>query len=446
MTSYKTPKSAMPADLFSTTQFGVFQHNDPEDVDDAKAELVHMAADFNTAYEKLRDHAGDEIGQRPEWGATDEVTSSKTFDILGFDHKIRLRYEIAIVRPSNRNEDGEIEWVRERDWLANEEADGPKERIGMYVDLDLQDKSGTKHFLVGGFTSIDEASDAMKESALAYAANPTITRLLERSIELVAANGDIVQRYQIVTGSWQNGKFVKEASWVAKEAEVQAAAAYPTPDASFYSLRDAESATLVPETPTPDIPYASQEANASVSSEDSEDVEMAEDEDVARDENVAEDETVAEDQTLAEDENVEEDEDMTEAEDEPEVQLWCSCQQPDDGRRMIGCDDENCAIQWYHTACVGLARAPKGEWFCPTCAPAHAPKAKRGRPKKGKTGAGIGKEKAKTGAGMGKEMGKGKAVVGARVEKRVGRRVDAEGASLSMARNDGRNDAQLEMG
>jgi hypothetical protein len=144
MTSYKTPQSATSSVLPSTTQFGVFQHNDLQDLDDQTAVLVDMAPNFDAAYEKLRDHAGDEIGQRPEWGATDEVASSKTFDILGFDHKIRMRYEIAIVRPSNRNEDDEIEWVRERDWLANEQADGPAERFGMYVGLDLQGTSNAK--------------------------------------------------------------------------------------------------------------------------------------------------------------------------------------------------------------------------------------------------------------------------------------------------------------
>jgi hypothetical protein len=38
-----------------------------------------------------------------------------------------------------------------------------------------------------------------------------------------------------------------------------------------------------------------------------------------------------------------------------------------DGSEMIGCDNDACAIGWYHLKCLGKKRAPKGSWFCPNC-------------------------------------------------------------------------------
>lgn len=51
----------------------------------------------------------------------------------------------------------------------------------------------------------------------------------------------------------------------------------------------------------------------------------------------------------------------------PSVVVWCICRQPDDGTRMIGCDDENCKTQWYHTRCLRIKKIPKGPWYCPDC-------------------------------------------------------------------------------
>ena len=36
---------------------------------------------------------------------------------------------------------------------------------------------------------------------------------------------------------------------------------------------------------------------------------------------------------------------------------------------MVGCESENCKIEWFHYACVGLADdAPEPEvWYCPDC-------------------------------------------------------------------------------
>jgi inhibitor of growth protein 3 len=35
----------------------------------------------------------------------------------------------------------------------------------------------------------------------------------------------------------------------------------------------------------------------------------------------------------------------------------------------VGCDSDDCPIEWFHYECMGLSEAPKGEWFCPACRP-----------------------------------------------------------------------------
>lgn len=42
---------------------------------------------------------------------------------------------------------------------------------------------------------------------------------------------------------------------------------------------------------------------------------------------------------------------------------YCWCNQPSFGE-MIACDNEKCPKEWFHYQCVGLKKAPKGEWFC----------------------------------------------------------------------------------
>ena len=53
---------------------------------------------------------------------------------------------------------------------------------------------------------------------------------------------------------------------------------------------------------------------------------------------------------------------------ENEQPKFCLCQQPEDpNRKMIGCDEPKCKIQWFHFECVKLKREPKGSWFCRSC-------------------------------------------------------------------------------
>ena len=49
-------------------------------------------------------------------------------------------------------------------------------------------------------------------------------------------------------------------------------------------------------------------------------------------------------------------------------EVYCYCQQGEDGREMIGCDNTKCKYQWFHFDCVGLSKKPRGKyWYCPDC-------------------------------------------------------------------------------
>lgn len=45
---------------------------------------------------------------------------------------------------------------------------------------------------------------------------------------------------------------------------------------------------------------------------------------------------------------------------------YCICNQVSYGE-MVGCDNDDCPIEWFHYGCVGLHQAPKGKWYCPQC-------------------------------------------------------------------------------
>ncbi|RZF41047.1 hypothetical protein LSTR_LSTR002679 [Laodelphax striatellus] len=51
---------------------------------------------------------------------------------------------------------------------------------------------------------------------------------------------------------------------------------------------------------------------------------------------------------------------------DPNEPTYCLCHQVSYGE-MIGCDNPDCPIEWFHFACVGLSTKPKGKWFCPKC-------------------------------------------------------------------------------
>ena len=59
---------------------------------------------------------------------------------------------------------------------------------------------------------------------------------------------------------------------------------------------------------------------------------------------------------------------------DPNEPTYCLCHQVSYGE-MIGCDNPDCAIEWFHFGCVNLTNKPKGKWYCPVCAEKRKAKA-----------------------------------------------------------------------
>jgi hypothetical protein len=53
---------------------------------------------------------------------------------------------------------------------------------------------------------------------------------------------------------------------------------------------------------------------------------------------------------------------------DPNEPTYCLCQQVSYGE-MIGCDNQDCPIEWFHFGCMALTTKPKGKWYCPKCSP-----------------------------------------------------------------------------
>eukprot|EP00043_Microstomoeca_roanoka_P012702 m.123251 g.123251 ORF g.123251 m.123251 type:complete len:288 (-) comp15565_c0_seq2:45-908(-) len=51
---------------------------------------------------------------------------------------------------------------------------------------------------------------------------------------------------------------------------------------------------------------------------------------------------------------------------DPNEPTYCICHQVSYGE-MVGCENEDCPIQWFHYGCVNLYEKPKGAWYCYQC-------------------------------------------------------------------------------
>ena len=47
-------------------------------------------------------------------------------------------------------------------------------------------------------------------------------------------------------------------------------------------------------------------------------------------------------------------------------QKWRYCNGDESGN-MTGCENDDCAIQWFHIECLRIKRIPKKAWYCPDC-------------------------------------------------------------------------------
>jgi len=57
---------------------------------------------------------------------------------------------------------------------------------------------------------------------------------------------------------------------------------------------------------------------------------------------------------------------------DPNEPTYCLCKRVSFGN-MIGCDNAECPIEWFHFECVGLTDPVKGKWYCPFCREKAAP-------------------------------------------------------------------------
>ena len=48
---------------------------------------------------------------------------------------------------------------------------------------------------------------------------------------------------------------------------------------------------------------------------------------------------------------------------------WCFCRKGEEEGDMIGYDNPNCPIKWFHVSCLKLKRIPTSnrKWYCPDC-------------------------------------------------------------------------------
>lgn len=51
---------------------------------------------------------------------------------------------------------------------------------------------------------------------------------------------------------------------------------------------------------------------------------------------------------------------------DPNEPTYCICNRVSFGE-MVGCDNPDCRVEWFHFECVGLTSPPKGKWYCNEC-------------------------------------------------------------------------------
>jgi hypothetical protein len=51
---------------------------------------------------------------------------------------------------------------------------------------------------------------------------------------------------------------------------------------------------------------------------------------------------------------------------DPNEPVYCTCRMVSFGK-MVGCENAECTIEWFHLACVGLTDPTPECWYCPDC-------------------------------------------------------------------------------
>ena len=392
----------------ATRNYGVYLQRTLEDTtsEDAVPELVIVTPGFNTAYERLRNHASDEIGKNATWGAAREITNHNITEILDSNYEVQLHYEIEAVRYAETDDEGEPIWQREREWLNHHYAGRPPVHHGLFVDMPHDGDDKVQQLFLGGYSNLGEASTAMKASAEAYLQENSGVNVYESSVVLKSETGDMRQRYVILKGRWQGGEFVKEEDWVRGEKKLRDMNGETPPPESQNA--DSKGWSSVIRLPTPEV--------SSPASGDFSPLRQISEPDLDGEGDGGPATGPGFDVELPlEYEPKPELEDKATPKPLPAVSTpgpalavstpaaaplltpvaahatppidstpWCTCHQPDDGLLMLACDDPDCAITWYHGRClnVTIGPAPDEEWFCPTCVAKPNNKKKMQRKKK----------------------------------------------------------------
>ena len=68
---------------------------------------------------------------------------------------------------------------------------------------------------------------------------------------------------------------------------------------------------------------------------------------------------------------------------DPNEPTYCLCKKVSYGE-MIGCDNDDCLIEWFHLSCVGLTKPPpkNQKWYCSKCLPEMEAKKKEAERRK----------------------------------------------------------------
>ncbi|AFR96550.2 PHD-finger protein [Cryptococcus neoformans C23] len=75
---------------------------------------------------------------------------------------------------------------------------------------------------------------------------------------------------------------------------------------------------------------------------------------------------------------------------DPNEPRYCYCNRVSFGE-MIGCDNDECPLEWFHLQCIGLENPPTGKWLCDLCKPkanGHGAGASAGAARKGRVSGG----------------------------------------------------------
>lgn len=298
--------------------FGVYRHNILRDNSVMTADLISTAPNFDTAHAAMLIHVVQDIKSNPEWGRTRALITKSTYEMLDRKNVVLLRYDISPIRSLSTDAHGVPIWERVTAAPAISSANGDDEALehyGLYLTL----PSAAPKF-TGGFTSLGEATHAMKVNVRAYTAEHADTVLGKTSVELFDETGEVAMRYEVKKGRMVRGVFVREEEWVdgTENAGEKSGVLRLPVDAAGDDQADVDAGVGV-------------EPKAEVEAEVKAEVGAQEEE-----------------------------------------ELHCHCRRPDDMNLMLACDnDDSCTsgIEWYHAACVGVKRDPgeNEKWYCPTC-------------------------------------------------------------------------------